>query len=59
KEFDIFLTMSNLLGLKIKNIFIDNNGIKSCKFENDEIINLENIDLIKYPKLKNLIWWEK
>lgn len=59
KEFDIFLTMSNLSGLKIKNIFIDNNGIKSCKFENDEIINLENIDLIKYPKLKNLIWWEK
>ncbi|ELU7403232.1 site-specific DNA-methyltransferase [Campylobacter jejuni] len=59
KEFDIFLTMSNLLGLKIKNIFIDENGIKSCKFENNEIINLENIDLIKYPKLKNLIWWEK
>lgn len=59
KEFDIFLTMSNLLGLKIKNIFIDKNGIKSCKFENDEIVNLENIDLIKYPKLRNLIWWEK
>ncbi|EIB5296700.1 site-specific DNA-methyltransferase, partial [Campylobacter jejuni] len=58
KEFDIFLTMSNLLGLQIKNIFKDENGIKSCKFENDEIINLENIDLIKYPKLKNLIWWE-
>ncbi|TKX34647.1 DNA methyltransferase [Campylobacter taeniopygiae] len=58
KEFDIFLTMSNLLGLKIKNIFIDKNGIKSCKFENDEVINLENIDLIQYPKLKNLIWWE-
>ncbi|EIZ0998023.1 site-specific DNA-methyltransferase, partial [Campylobacter coli] len=59
KNFDIFVTMSNLLGLKIKNIFIDKNGIKSCKFENDEIVNLENIDLIKYPKLKNLIWWEK
>ncbi|EKP4720343.1 site-specific DNA-methyltransferase, partial [Campylobacter jejuni] len=28
KEFDIFLTMSNLLGLQIKNIFIDDNGIK-------------------------------
>ncbi|MBZ7944993.1 site-specific DNA-methyltransferase [Campylobacter sp. RM10532] len=59
KEFDIFLTMSNLLGLKIKNIFIDKNGIKSCKFENDEVVNLENIDLIQYPKLKNLIWWGK
>ncbi len=59
KEFDIFLTMSNLLGLQIKNIFINENSIKSCKFENDEIVNLENIDLIKYPKLKNLIWWEK
>lgn len=58
KEFDIFLTMSNLLGLKIKNIFIDKNGIKSCKFENDEVVNLENIDLIQYPKLKNLIWWK-
>ncbi|EPP1573323.1 site-specific DNA-methyltransferase [Campylobacter lari] len=58
KEFDIFLTMSNLLGLQIKNMFTDENGMKSCKFENDEIINLENIDLIKYPKLKNLIWWE-
>lgn len=59
KEFDIFLTMSNLLGLQIKNIFIDDNGIKSCKFENGDTVNLENIDLIKYPKLKNLIWWEK
>lgn len=52
KEFDIFLTMSNLLGLQIKNIFIDDNGIKSCKFENGDTVNLENIDLIKYPKLK-------
>lgn len=52
KEFDIFLTMSKLLGLKIKNIFLDENGIQSCKFENDAVVNLENIDLIKYPKLK-------
>lgn len=58
KNFDIFTTISNLLGLKIKNIFIDTNGIKSCKFENDDIVNLENIDLIKYPKLRNLIWWD-
>ena len=57
KSFDIFTTMSNLLGLKIKNIFLDENGIQSCKFENDDIVNLENIDLIKYPKLRNLIWW--
>ncbi|ENM7426964.1 site-specific DNA-methyltransferase [Campylobacter jejuni] len=59
KNFDIFVTMSNLLGLKIKNIFIDDNGIKSCRFENADTVNLENIDLIKYPKLRNLIWWEK
>ena len=59
KSFDIFTTMSNLLGLKIKNIFLDENGIQSCKFENDDIANLETIDLIKYPKLRNLIWWEK
>ena len=57
KSFDIFTTMSNLLGLKIKSIFIDENGIQSCKFENDDIVNLETIDLIKYPKLRNLIWW--
>ncbi|MCI6313175.1 MAG: site-specific DNA-methyltransferase [Helicobacter sp.] len=59
KNFDIFTTMSNLLGLKIKSIFLDENGIQSCKFENDDIVNLETIDLIKYPKLRNLIWWEK
>lgn len=59
KSFDIFTTMSNLLGLKIKNIFLDENGIQSCRFENDDIVNLETIDLIKYPKLRNLIWWEK
>ncbi|MCI7047797.1 site-specific DNA-methyltransferase [Helicobacter sp.] len=59
KSFDIFTTMSNLLGLKIKNIFLDENGIQSCKFENDDIVNLENINLIKYPKLRNLIWWER
>ena len=57
KSFDIFTTMSNLLGLKIKNIFLDENGIQSCKFENDDVVNLETIDLIKYPKLRNLIWW--
>lgn len=59
ENFDIFLTMSNLLGMKIKNIFKDEKGAKSCKFENDEIVNLEKIDLIEYPKLRNLIWWEK
>lgn len=59
ENFDIFLTMSNLLGMKIKNIFKDEKGVKACKFENDEIVNLEKIDLIEYPKLRNLIWWEK
>lgn len=59
KSFDIFTTMSNLLGLKIKSIFLDENGIQSCKFENNDIANLETINLIKYPKLRNLIWWEK
>lgn len=57
KSFDIFTTMSNLLGLEIKSIFLDENGIQSCKFENDDIANLETIDLTKYPKLRNLIWW--
>ena len=58
ENFDIFLTMYNLLGMKIKNIFKDEKGA-ACKFENDEIVNLEKIDLIEYPKLRNLIWWEK
>ena len=33
-------------------------GIESCEYHNGEILNLESIDLAKYPKLKNLIWWE-
>lgn len=59
ENFDIFVTLSNLMGLKIKRIFTDENGVKSCEFENDEIIKENDLDLIKYPKIKNLIWWEK
>ena len=33
-------------------------GIESCEYHNGEILNLESIDIAKYPKLKNLIWWE-
>ena len=59
KDFDIFITISNLLGLKIKRLFLDSKNIESCEYENGEILNLNNIDLQKYPKLKNLIWWER
>lgn len=57
-DFDIFTTMSNLSCLKIKRLFLDNKGVESCEFENGDILNVNNIDLKKYPKVKNLIWWE-
>ncbi len=56
--FDIFHTMANLMGWKIKRLFLDSKGIESCEFDNGEILNLDSLDLAKYPKLKNLIWWE-
>lgn len=58
QDFDIFHTMANLMGWKIKRLFLDSKGIESCEFDNGEILNLDSIDLAKYPKLKNLIWWE-
>lgn len=58
EEFDIFHTMANLMGWKIKRLFLDSKGIESCEFDNGEILNLDSLDLAKYPKLKNLIWWE-
>ena len=57
EEFDIFQSMANLMGWKIKQLFLDSKGIESCEFDNGEILNLDSIDLAKYPKLKNLIWW--
>ncbi|TLD98226.1 site-specific DNA-methyltransferase, partial [Helicobacter muridarum] len=57
EEFDIFHTMANLMGWKIKRLFLDSKGIESCEFDNGEILNLDSIDLAKYPKLKNLIFW--
>lgn len=62
KDFDIFQTISNIYGgggWNIKRLFLDANDMESCEFENGEILNLNTIDLVKYPKLKNLIWWEK
>lgn len=58
KEFDLFHTLANLQGLKIKRLFLDSKGIESCEFDNGDIVSLEKIDLHTYPKLKNLIWWE-
>lgn len=58
KEFDLFHTLANLQGLKIKRLFLDSKGIESCKFDNGDIVSLEQIDLHTYPKLKNLLWWE-
>lgn len=58
KDFDIFQSMANLMGWKIKRLFLDSKGIESCEFDNGEILSLDSLDLAKYPKLKNLIWWE-
>lgn len=59
QDFDIFHSMANLMGWKIKRLFLDSKGIESCEFDNGKILNLDSIDLAKYPKLKNLIWWER
>lgn len=58
EEFDLFHTLANLQGLKIKRLFLDSKGIESCEFDNGDIVSLDQIDLHTYPKLKNLIWWE-
>lgn len=59
EEFDIFQTISNIMNLKIKKLFLDKNGFESCEYDNGEILNIENIDLYRYPKLKSLIWWRE
>lgn len=58
-DFDIFTTMSNLSGLKIKRLFLDKDKVESCEFENGEITNFNNVNLYKYKKLKTLIFWYK
>ncbi|QOR04825.1 hypothetical protein [Campylobacter cuniculorum] len=57
EDFDIFVTLSNLMGLKIKRIFLEQ-GVESCEFDNGACVSLNNLDFRKFPKLKNLIWWE-
>ena len=96
-EFDIFQTIANLMGWKIKQLFLDKThplapsaegggtielhsaregekedaqhtnkkaykkesiGVESCEYSNGEILNAQNLDIAKYPKLKSLIWWE-
>lgn len=58
KDYDIFQTIANIMGWDIKRLFLDKKNIPSCEFSNGEVINLQEIDLAKYPKLKNLIWWK-
>ena len=59
KDFDILHTMANVLGLKIQRLFLDSKGIECAEFDNGDIVSSDNVDLCKYPKLTNLIWWEK
>lgn len=58
KDYDIFQTIANTMGWDIKRLFLNEKNIPSCEFSNGEVINLQEIDLAKYPKLKNLIWWK-
>lgn len=56
-EFDIFLSYSNLTGTKIKRIYA-NNGVECAEFEDGEIMQKDDIDMAKFPKIRDLIWWE-
>lgn len=57
--FDILHTMANVLGLKIQRLFLDSKGIECVEFDNGDIVSSDSVDLCKYPKLTNLIWWER
>ena len=57
-EFDIFQTIAHLMGWKIKQLFLDN-SLESCEYSNGEILNVQSINIAKYPKLKTLIFWDK
>lgn len=59
ENFDILHTMANVLGLKIQRLFLDSKGIECVEFDNGGIVSSDNVDLCKYPKLMNLIWWER
>ena len=58
-KFDIFQSIANLMGWKIKRLFLDN-GEQACEYDNGEILRADNINLgnEKLHKLKNLLWWE-
>lgn len=59
ENFDILHTMANVLGLKIRRLFLDSKGIECVEFDNGDRVSSDSIDLCKYPKLTNLIWWER
>ena len=59
ENFDILHTMANVLGLRIQRLFLDSKGIECVEFDNGDIVSSDSVDLYRYPKLTNLIWWEK
>lgn len=59
KDFDILHTMANVLGLRIQRLFLDSKGIECVEFDNGDRVSSDSVDLYKYPKLTNLIWWER
>lgn len=48
-EFDIFQSIANLMGWKIKRLFLDN-GEQACEYDNGEILRADNINLRKTPQ---------
>ena len=58
QNFDIFVSYANLIGAKIKRIFTAG-GIECAEFENGEIMQKDDIDMAKFPKIRDLIWWER
>ena len=58
QNFDIFVSYANLIGAKIKRIFACD-GVECAEFENGEIMQKDDIDMAKFPKIRDLIWWER
>jgi len=52
---DIAETLSNLTGKWIKEVKREKGKVKSVVFEDESVIDVENLD---YKLIKPLIWWE-
>lgn len=58
QNFDIFVSYANLIGTNIKRIFT-RDGVECVEFSNGEIMRKDDIDMAKFPKITELIWWRE